>query len=192
MTRQVYTTSNGMVLEYIKILDRVVNELNSISDKRVRVQNILLSILLSIAVVETFINLFFQVTVLKSPYSLHKEFIANSLKSFKSIDFKIKKWPKMVFGKELDLTTGIGKQFVDLKNLRNRLMHFSTLGNVKIDGKGFDTFSDISFYESLEIPDAHNASNVAEETILEILKLSGLTGDKLTSQRLRWTGKRHV
>lgn len=192
MHKQVYTGANGMVWEYVYILDRIANDLNSNSDKTIARQNVLLCILLSVVVVETFLNQFFQDLVLKAPYRGHKVFISNGLKSRLSIDRKIKRWPEKVLGNKLNIETGIGKQFIELKDLRNRLMHFSMLGNVNIDGKEFDAFSDISFYESLKISDALNASNVAEETIYEILMLSGFTGDTLKSQFLKWTGKRHV
>jgi len=192
MAKQVYSSSNGMVWEYIKILDRIVSNLRPTCNKDELRQDISLCILLSVMVVETFINLFFQVIVSKTPYDRHKDYICKSLRRRDSIDFKIKNWPKRLFKRGLDFSSGIGKKFSDVKNLRNRLMHFSSIEPLNIDGHEIHGLSNINFYEALEVSDAMNAVKVAEETIFEILKLSGLSGSNLAAQMRRWTTKGHA
>lgn len=192
MAKQVYTTSNGMVWEYIRILDRIISNLHPTRDKDELRQDISLCILLSVMVVETFMNLFFQDKVSKAPYDRHKGYIFTSIRRRDSIDYKIKNWPKRLFKTGLDFSSGIGKKFNDVKNVRNHLMHFSSIESLNIDGHEIHGLSNIGLYESLQISDAINAVEVVEETIIEILKLSDLSGSFLIAQTQRWTGKGHA
>jgi hypothetical protein len=192
MAKQVIASSNSMVWEYLEILNRIYYSLNSTADEKELRQNICLCILLAVTTVETFLNIFFQILVNEPIYGKYKTYILGSILERRSIDYKIKHWPKKLFNQSIDFASGAGKQFLELKELRNQLMHFSSNETVTIKGVDLHNVSNISFYESLEIADAEKASNMVMGIIEEILKLSGLSGSELQLRMLHWTGAPHA
>jgi hypothetical protein len=192
MGKQVLASSNSMVREYLEILRRISSGLSSVADENELRQNICLCILLAVTTVETFLNLFFQIQVNQSKFRQHKRYILDCLTKRKSIDYKIKNWPEKVFDKSVDFTKGIGKDFLELKELRNQLMHFSSSETFSIDGVDLHNVSDISFYDSLKMRDAEKAYSTVFGIIEEILKLSGLTGPQLSGRMLHWTAVPHA
>lgn len=170
------------------MLRRQTRNIQDITDEKELRQTICLCILLAVTTVETFMNLFFQVLVNKPEFAAHQSSILESLKQRNSLDFKVKNWPNELFGKGIDLTQGVGRDFVTLKDLRNRLMHFASSETVNIDGVALHNVSDISFYERLTAKEACDAEHTAACFIEEILKLSGLKDSSLQGRMLHWTG----
>ena len=187
MSKTVYSSSNSMVWEYFGIVYRLAAALDSDDDQKRR-QNTALCVLLAVTAVEAFFNLYFQVLVTASPYSEHEQSIRHWLSKPRSLDAKITEWPKRIFKQPIDMSTGIGKRFADLKRLRNKLMHFSDLQkSVPIAGTHIHNFSDITFYENLKDSDAWNAYHTALRFIVEVLKLEGGTDEALAVRTVRWT-----
>lgn len=118
-----------MVWEYFQCLRRMAQRVRQIQDKSEQKQEIALCIIMAVTVVETFLNIYFRVIVSEPAYSKHKQRVLNDL-SFnpypKSLDEKLKHWPKDILGQTLDLGSHIPKEFFELKKRRNRLMHFSS------------------------------------------------------------------
>jgi len=177
-----------MVWEYLEMLRRQTRSIQDITDEKELRQTICLCILLAVTTVEAFMNLFFQVLVNKPEFAAQQASILDSLKQRRSLDYKVKNWPNELFGKGIDLTQGIGKEFESLKGLRNKLMHFTSSEDVNIEGVTLHNVSDISFYDNLTAKEAYDAEHTAACFIEEILKLSGLTDSSLQGRMLHWTG----
>jgi len=179
-----------MVWEYLAILRRIIQKLNSISDEKERRQSIALCIVMAVTVVETFLNIFFRLKVKEPNFISHERYLLDCLSNRKSLEFKIKNWPKSILGLTIDLTTGIGKRFSDLKDKRNELMHFTISDEpVIIENIQLRNFSDLSSYHSLQDSDAYGAVATAEDFIQAILELSGVSDSKLNGRMLFWTGR---
>ena len=187
MPSKVYSSANSMVWEYYAIIQRLTSQLDPTDAKSYR-QDIALCILLAVTAVECFLNLFFQVLVTKPEYSTHDSFIQDSLKRRRSLEYKIKNWPKKVFGKQIDLSTGVGKRFVELKEHRNRLMHFADVQReLSVSGAKLHNFTDITFYHSLEKRDAWKALHTSLVFVVEVLKLASKNEKQLAGLTVQWT-----
>lgn len=101
-----------------------------------------LAVFMAVAVVEAFLNIFFRGVVSEPDYAVHEARLLDDLKRRRSLDFKLRKWPKDILGSELNLTSGIGPDFIALKERRNGLAHFTsshqsvTLPGIVIKGLG--------------------------------------------------------
>ena len=187
MPRKVYSSANSMVWEYYAIIQRFTARLDP-SDQKAYHQDIAICILLAVTAVESFLNLFFQVLVTRPEYSTHDSFIQNSLKRRWPLEFKINHWPKRFFNKHIDMTTGIGKRFRDLKDLRNKLMHFGDVcKELDIAGSKLHNFTDITFYETFEDKDAWRALHTSLLFIVEVLKLASKDEKQLAGLTVQWT-----
>jgi len=176
-----------MVWEYYAIIQRLTSRLDPTDEKAFR-QDIALCVLLAVTAVESFLNLFFQVLITKPEYSTHDSFIQDSLNRRRSLEYKIKNWPKRVFGKHIDLTAGVGKRFAELKDLRNRLMHFGDVQReLDVAGAKLHNFTDITFYHALEERDAWKALHTSLAFIVEVLKLASKDEKQLAGLTVQWT-----
>lgn len=187
MPKTVYSSPNSMVWQYFGILHRIIHRLDSTNEREYR-QDIALCILVAVTAVETFLNLYFQVLVSKPAHSSCEQYIRNSLAQRRSLDFKMRRWPRRLFGKGIDLSSGVGKRFVDLKDLRNRLMHFSDLRKeVEIAGGKLHNFTEITTYEQLTDADAWNAYHTSLQFVVEVLKLGSNDEAELARLTVQWT-----
>ena len=150
-----------------------------------------LCIFLAVTVVETFLNVYFRVLVSNDAFKQHQVRIIEDLDTRKSLEYKISNWPKLLFNREFDQTKGVGKGFKELKDLRNKLMHFtSSHESLKINNFELKGLSDISFYHNLSVDDAHTADLIAIKTITELIRLSGVSEEQLSATLVHWTGER--
>jgi hypothetical protein len=187
MPRKVFSSANSMVWEYYAIIQRLTARLDPSDEKAYR-QDIALCILLAVTAVESFFNLFFQVLVTRPEYSTHDSFIQNSLKRRHSLEYKINHWPKRVFNKHVDMSTGVGKRFAQLKDLRNKLMHFGDVHReLDIAGTKLHNFTDTTFYQVLEDKDAWKALHTSLLFIVEVLKLVSKDQNQLAGLTVQWT-----
>lgn len=186
-----YSSPNRMVWQYFDALRRHIEKLSQESKSDHLKQNVALSIMLSVTVVEAFMNIFFRVVVSEQGFTKHANKIISDLNERKSLDHKLKKWPKIVFGKELSGGENSAlTAFMDLKDQRNKLMHFSsthttlTFENFEIHGA-----CDTSVFDMLTIKDAHNAIKIAEEMVREFCRLRGINEKDLDHSIHLWLGK---
>lgn len=163
-----------MVCHYFKILRRLVYSLDNIKDPDIIRQQVVLCIFQAVTAVETFLNLYFRVVVSEKEFNRNEQYFLETVDGRKSLDYKLKNWPKTILGSELKLNSGIGKSFIGLKDLRNSLIHFvSTHETIKVPGMEIQGAVNIDHFEKLSIEDGHQALVIAEGLLCEIFRLHG-------------------
>jgi hypothetical protein len=180
-----------MVSRYSACLRRLVLAVQLQKDGDEQRENIALCIFLAVTVVEPFMNLFFRILIEESEHQAHRARILDDLNRRISLDKKIRSWPELLFGRQWDLSSGTGKAFADLKEKRNALMHFtSTHESIsEIPGILIHGLADTEVFDSLQSCDADVALKVAEDSICDILQLSGQTEKEQLGGLHLWTGK---
>ncbi len=183
------SSPNTMIWEYFKGLRRLVSNIHIHSQEEQK-QEIALSIFLAITVVEAFLNIYFRIVVEEEPYKTHRKNLIDNLSDRKSLDYKIKNWPKDILGKNLNIDTGVGKDFINLKEKRNKLMHFkSSYESIAIEDINILGLADTSVYDSLTVNDAIFALDTAEKILEEIFRCRGIEEEKIPGMMHLWTGK---
>jgi hypothetical protein len=153
-------------------------------------QDAALCVILAVNGVEIFLNIYFRILVSKSDFKASFERIITDLRNKVGIDTKIQDWPEVVLGEKIDLGAGVGQRFVELKNKRNRLTHFSSSHEtIEVPGAVINGLADTSIYDSMDKQMASIALNIAEQFICEIFRLSGLVEQKIPHALHSWTGK---
>ena len=189
MTAFTKSSPNTMVMEYWQLLSDLVYPEHPKTDPNDIRRQVALTVLLSVTAVETFVNIYFRLLVSQDAFKNYERRIINDLKHRISLEEKLVKWPKLLFGREFDQSKGIGQEFKELKDLRNKLMHFTTshetlkIGEIEIHG-----LSDISFYHKLTTEDSLRAETVAHRTMAEVIRLSGKSEEEVKAEMLRYTG----
>jgi hypothetical protein len=145
---------------------------------------------MGVTVVETFLNVFFRVTVSEEGRRHHEKGFLDDLANQCTLDHKIKKWPRKILGQEIDLKTGIGRDFMCLKSKRNALMHFtSSHETLNLGGLTIKGLANTSTFDELVPDNAVFALNTAEGIIALILRMNGATDQQLPWGIQLWTGK---
>lgn len=185
------SSPNRIVWEYFRLLREAVHRARNAEDDDKRRRETVLSIFVAVAVVETFLNIYFRIMVEGKAYSAYKALIQKDLEyPYASLDRKIKTWPSKVLCKNLDVTTGIGKDIVLLKEKRNKLMHFTSshetvkVGNIILKGT-----ANTDVFDKLTADDATHALDVAERFVAEIFILKGERPENVSHGLHSWTGK---
>lgn len=188
----VFTTPHGMIWKYYSYLEKNIERIRKESDKEVIRNDVFACHLIAIAIVETFVNAYFQVLVEEDPaHQKHKEKIYADFEKRKSLEGKLRDWPKLLFSKEIDQAHPAAKEFSDLKSKRNHLTHFkSSYSTITLPGPVFiGGTADVTIYENLTLDDAINAQKTIEDFIEYLLGLSGVPVDKLPFALQRWISK---
>lgn len=193
-TDRVLASPNRMVSELFEALRRLcvrVREAESSQDKSALRQDASVCIILSEQCVEVFFNVYFRVLISEAAYAhAVQEISADMARTTCGLDRKIKNWPEIVFGKRLPLDRGAGQEFVALKNLRHKLMHFtSSHETFSIPGVTIHGLADVSAYEALSAKSAIEALHTAEAFLCEVFILHGISQDNLCHALHSWTGK---
>lgn len=182
-----------MVWQLFEALRRLcfrLNESQAKESESVIRQDAALCVILAVQCVEVFLNVYFRILITEPGYTHAAEKVMDDLaKTQCGLDYKIKNWPVLVFGKRLSLDKGAGQQFIDLKNLRHRLMHFtSSHETFDVPGVAIQGLADISVYNSLSAKTGIEALQTAEAFLCEVFTLRGISSEKLPAQLHSWTG----
>ena len=179
-----------MVHEYFEILRRLVAGLRDITDKAQLRRQIALCIFQSVTAVETFLNVYFRVAVSEKEFKHHEQYFLKTITNRNSLEYKLKNWPKTIFNRKLSMDSGIGKSFLDLKNLRNSLMHFvSSHDTIQLGSMTIHGLTNIDLYENLKVDDAYTALEVAESFLCEVFRLRGIDETQIHFMLRLWSGK---
>lgn len=150
-TSKVLAGNQLILWSYYNILRSLVFDNKKTANFNEKRENALLVIIMSITIIEVFLNIYFYLLASEKKYFKHFEQISKEIKNTSfSLDKKIRLWPKLLFNKGIDLGRGAGQKFQDLKKLRNELIHFhsdhyeSEFDNIKIT-----KLLDISAFEKL-------------------------------------------
>lgn len=183
---------NGVVWEYCLSLRLLEQGARQASSSDLARQQTVLAIIMSVTVIEVFLNLWFRVRVEERNELEHCLSLKKDLRERKSLEFKLKSWPKRYLGHELDLMSGPGKRFAEVKRKRNAIVHFtSTHEDFDIENIHFRGMADTTEYDFLTVDDATNALKATLELIAEIFKLAGVTENEIQNLLRSWTGVSH-
>lgn len=180
---------NHIVRSYFDIARTIADEADTSSSESVKRSKSAVAVLMAVAAVEAYINVFGRMWVEQETDFRHATQILDDIQNKKFITHKIKTWPQLFFGKSLDLSLGSGQEFLALVEKRNRLMHFTSnyhiyqFENVTIKG-----LVDSTVFDSLTPKDAEKAIHVAEGFIEGWIKLQGLEEQHVKAATVHWTG----
>lgn len=185
------SSPNTMVCNYFTALrcavDRTLEESDDDNKKK---QECAVCVFLSVAAVETFLNVYFRVVVEEDPFTAHKNRLLADIRGPVSLARKLERWPRDILSRALSETEGPGKAFAELRRLRNKLMHFtSSHQTVQVPGAIIHGMADTSAYDSLGDADAEHALRVAEDLLAEIFRLRGIPQERIPHALHAWTGR---
>ena len=184
------SSPNRIIWCYFKALRQQVHDLMNFHNELEQKGHVATCIFLAITIIESFLNIFFRIVVSEHQFNGHEKRVLNDLSNRKSLDHKIRNWPKDILGKDINWTCGIGKEFMDLKTLRNALMHFtSSHSKLEINGIKIHGLSDTSIFDALSTKNAITALTIAEGVIAEILRIRGYPEGEVKHGLHLWTGK---
>jgi len=126
-----HSSPNHVVWEYFFTLRRLAQRAQAGESEEPCRQATALTIIMAVTVVEVFLNLFFRVCVSEPKRAEHQAQFLEDLRRRISLDQKIRKWPKRILGHELPLDAAPGKHFMELKDLRNLLIHFTSTHTIR-------------------------------------------------------------
>src|SRR5437016_5965359 len=145
-----------------------------------RKQDVALCIVLSVTAVEAFVNVYFRVVVSEVGFDHHLPQLEADLKFHLSLAEKLKQWPKLMFGKGLNMGSSAGQAFKALTDHRNELIHFkSSHETFSMHGISLHGQADVSAFDALLPGDAEDALNVAESVLAELFVLRGIPKDQV-------------
>ncbi len=183
------SSPNRMVWQYFNALRRLCYRVATNENKAEIPQDAALCVILAVTGVEIFLNTYFLIMINEEPYKHAKEQILNDLMRQASLDKKIKEWPEKVLGKKIQLNSGIGLEFTNLKKLRNKLVHFSSsYETFKFSGATIIGLADTTVYDSLDTNSALKALEIAEQFICEVFRLRGIEDRNICHELHSWTG----
>lgn len=187
---KVLSSPNRMVWSYFSALRRMCYQVELHSSDGHEKEDAALCVIIAVTVVEVFLNVYFRILISENPYKHAEEKIKHDLERQITFDRKLKEWPKEVFGKKIDFGSGAGQKFMELKNIRNGLVHFSsTWETLEIPGATIHGLADISAFESLGKHSALHALETAEQFIAEVFRLRGIQDADIPGALHLWTGK---
>nr|WP_295883563.1 hypothetical protein [uncultured Devosia sp.] len=175
--------------EYFQALRRLVQQVSATADDGERRQFTALAVMMSVTIVEAFLNVYFRVVVSESEFIEHRERILADLESRKQIGLKLKEWPSAVFGRGVPPDAPAAVAFRSVRERRNALMHF-TSSHSSFDGPGFgiEGLADTQVYDDLGPDEAANALQAAEGIMREIFLARGIPVHRLPGMMHAWTG----
>ncbi len=186
-----HSSPNAIIWHYFTALRRLVDGIDRAGDERAIREDVALCVILAVTIVEAFMNIFFRVVVSESDFTKHEKGILDDLRKRKTLDHKLRKWPRRIFGKPLNFATGTPKAFLALKERRNDLMHFTSSHTTIIPEPGIiiHGLADMSAFDTLTPSDAISALDLAEGIIRDLLQLRGIPESQLPQALHMWTGK---
>ena len=175
---------------YYNILRILILDFHNTTDENEKKEKAFLVIIVSVTIIDAFLNIYFFLLVSEEKYSYHMEQIKNEIKktSF-PLDKKVNQWPMLLFNKNVDFGSGVGQKFMNLKNLRNKLLHFQSDHNeLDIQNIKISKLLDITIYEELAQYDVDSCQSIVLDLASEIFRLVGIQKDKIPHFIHSWFG----
>jgi hypothetical protein len=184
------SSPNRIVWRYFQALRRRAGALQSVNDEDEMEEDVALCLMQAIAVVETFLNVFFRVVVEEPGFTHHKPRLLKDLKDRRSLEHKLKAWPTAILGKAVNFEEPAAKAFMVVKERRNGLMHFtSSHESVFVPGITIHGLADTTLLDGLTHADACGAVDAVEGMINVLLRARGISEENLAHALHSWTGK---
>jgi hypothetical protein len=184
------STPNRIVWDYFLSLRLLEENARKAPSPELSRQAAALAVVMAVTVVEVFLNLWFRVHVEERKVPSDREALLKDISARISLDHKLKQWPKRYLSDVLNLTAGVGDEFMKLKGLRNSIVHFTSshesidLGSVTIHG-----LADTTEYDALSAEKASWALQTAEDLVAELFRLAGISSEKIPHALHSWVGK---
>lgn len=161
------------------------------ASEHMEAQETSLTVFLAVTVVEIFLNLYFRVVVSETAFKEHEEKLVTELNGRISLERKLRKWPKRILGEDLDFDSEAIKAFLELKNLRNELVHFvSTHSAIELPGPiTISGLADTSVYSSLSSEVASRCPNIVRGVAYEVFRLRGIDATDRENVFHSWFGE---
>lgn len=189
LTDRCLGSPNHMVWEYYHSLKRQASRTSKCSGREQR-QEAALTVILAVTVVEIFLNAYFRVVVSEKPFRNHEEKLLQDLTKRISLEKKCREWPLRIFGASPDSEISSIRAFAELRELRNKLIHFSSSHetvhlpeNITIHG-----LADSSAYNSLTPQAACASVDTVRGYAYEIFRLHGIPQEKWPHSFHAWFG----
>lgn len=187
---KILSSPNSMVCSYFEALRRLCYRVESHANDSHKKQDAALCVILSVTGVEVFLNVYFRILISEEPYKHAKQRILKDLDNQALLGRKLEDWPHIVFGEKIKFGSGIGQKFSKLKNLRNKLVHFSsTHESIEVPGITINGMADTTAFNSLNEHASNEALETAEKFICEIFRLRGIEEKDICHALHLWTGK---
>lgn len=182
---------HAIIWEYYECLKRQIYRVPNDEKNRTQKQELVLALLLSVSVIETFLNAFFRILVEEEGYRQHRNRLLKDFKRRISLDTKLREWPKNILGTGLDFNSPKVISFINLKNQRNALMHFTSShesdespGLVFVHG-----LADLTIFKTLSLPSARDYPGVIRHFSYEIFLARGINTERLPHAFHQWFGE---
>ncbi|MFT6909440.1 MAG: hypothetical protein ACJAS1_006159 [Oleiphilaceae bacterium] len=173
------------------MVEMAVARCDQTTDSNTARQEAALAIVMAVNAVEVFLNLYFRVVVEEDGFKKHKYYLLDSIDKRKGLEFKIKNWPLKILGESVDLSKETGKEFYQLKDLRNSIVHFtSSHDTLDLGGTGviFKGVAETTRYNSLQYSHAKNALDTSRRFVEQIFRLRGIEEGLLPNALHSWCG----
>lgn len=189
-TKTSLSSPNSIVWRYFQALRRRARAVQTVDDENEMREEVASCLMQTVAVVETFLNMFFRVVVEEPGFTQHKPRLLKDLKDRRSLEHKLKVWPAAILGKAVDFEEPAVKAFLVLKEQRNGLMHFtSSHESVFVPGVAIHGLADTTILDRLTRADAVGAVEAAEGIIYVLLRARGISEQNLLHALHSWIGK---
>jgi hypothetical protein len=190
------SSPNRIIWVYFRCLRDIVARVDAGREPEAVKDEIVLAIVMAVAAVEAFINLFFRVVVGESGYDTHRELVLADLDAdgpdgARGLKYKLNHWPPKILGKSFAWQTGVAKEFDRLREHRNTLMHFRSSHETisPVPGLEITGLADTSVYDELQPAHAADALRIAEGMVAEVLRLRDIPPERIPGQVRQWTGR---
>jgi hypothetical protein len=182
------SSPNTIIWEYFDSLRRLTCDAKNAHGSTREKQLTALAVIMSINVIEVFMNIWFQVHVEQSAdLELKAKLKAEISKA--TLDIKIKSWPQKYLSSHFDISIGIGAELMKLKSLRNKIVHFtSKYETFSIPGVQIHGLANTTDYDELDFNTATWALETVEKYIGEIFLMAGSSKSDIPAQLHGWIG----
>lgn len=188
------SSPNRMVWALFRSLRRTVSGLSRIDDTTEQKDQVAVAVILAVAAVESFFNLYFRILV-ETTHKEHRSMVLEDLDPKdgsrpKGLEYKLRHWSCKVLGKSFKWQKGVAHDFDCLRERRNSLMHFtSSYEEVQLPGFRVEGLANTDCYDELQPKHAEEALRLAEGMLEETFRLTGVVKDQIPHDLHGWTGK---
>jgi hypothetical protein len=184
------SSPNRIIWEYFDSLRRLTCDAKKAQGTSQEKQLTALAVMMSINVIEVFINIWFQIHIEESTDLVLKKKFNEELFGNTTLHKKIMSWPQKYLSSHFDISTGIGAEIMNLKKLRNEIVHFkSAYETFSVPGVQIHGLANTSAYDELDFNSATRALETVERYIGEVFLMAGSSKSDIPAQLHAWIGR---
>ena len=185
-----HSTPAGVVVEYFESLRWLAKSAVEAPEDHQARRIAAMAVIMAVNAVEVFLNLWFRVVATERNDCAQEAQFAHDLAKRISLEQKLTTWPTRHLQANLDLRHGPGKAFVELKRVRNSIVHFESSHDTVHTGTAIlHGLADTTHYDGLTAASADEALTIAENLVIEIFRLAGFDNATVDHAATVWIGK---